>query len=268
LQLTEEIQQEENKQAEDASQSETTTTETTKREKSEYKAAKDDQVDEMIAKFMNRGRDIQIKRIDWGKYAIAGLKMNIRIVNGRLVARVGGGWMRLEELMARYEMQQDKMAAQQSSTLPTAQQVEKQIQKGEFVKHTGQWKNIETKSVKSSAKKMQAMYEHPVNASVRSIEHETTQSRTPQTESMQPSFKKDRQRSASLKPGAVLQKLSNMKFSTSSTKLVTKPVVPPVTPSSSTPSSTSTTNSSTTKKSTLPVGKSTDDLKEKRKSFG
>ena len=37
-----------------------------------------------------------VRRTEWGKYEIAGLAVNLRIVNGHLIARVGGGWMGIE----------------------------------------------------------------------------------------------------------------------------------------------------------------------------
>jgi hypothetical protein len=44
-------------------------------------------------------RQARLKRIAWGKYSISGHIINLRTVNGSLIARIGGGWMAFDKLL-------------------------------------------------------------------------------------------------------------------------------------------------------------------------
>ena len=80
-----------------------------------------DQVDVMLNSYLQEKKDRmpQIKKIDWGKYVIGtNNKVNIRMINGRLVVRVGGGWMRLEEYMKKYETSETIKVIDESAINP------------------------------------------------------------------------------------------------------------------------------------------------------
>jgi len=75
-----------------------------------YTASKDDQIDQMLANFLRKHEikeeDVElpdsIRRVSPGKYVFGNMKVHLRCVNGYLVARVGGGWMKLEEFVVKY----------------------------------------------------------------------------------------------------------------------------------------------------------------------
>jgi hypothetical protein len=58
-----------------------------------YKSVKGDKVDELFAKALNEaGIDLPVKRIQEGKYLFGSKNITCRIINGKLVVRVGGGY--------------------------------------------------------------------------------------------------------------------------------------------------------------------------------
>lgn len=68
-----------------------------------YKAVKGDQVDELFAVHLNAsGMPIPVKRINAGKYLFGTKQILAKIINGRLVIRVGGGYMSAEEFIETY----------------------------------------------------------------------------------------------------------------------------------------------------------------------
>jgi len=68
-----------------------------------YKAVKGDLVDELLAKYINKmGIPIPIKRLGDGYYLFGTKKILAKIMNGKLVIRVGGGYMSIEEFIAQY----------------------------------------------------------------------------------------------------------------------------------------------------------------------
>jgi hypothetical protein len=68
-----------------------------------YKAAKGDAVDEMLANWINlHGCLIKITRIGNGFYMFGSKKIYAKIMNGKLVIRVGGGYMSIDEFMKHY----------------------------------------------------------------------------------------------------------------------------------------------------------------------
>jgi hypothetical protein len=78
-----------------------------------YKPLKGDQIDVMLGEFLNQEIAIEpakyiatlpepIRRVSKGQYNFGPLKLYIKSVNGKLVARVGGGWVPIEEFFARY----------------------------------------------------------------------------------------------------------------------------------------------------------------------
>ena len=68
-----------------------------------YKAAKGDAVDQMLADYLNiAGSEVPIKRLGGGFYLFGTRKIFAKIMNGKLVVRVGGGYMVIEEFIATY----------------------------------------------------------------------------------------------------------------------------------------------------------------------
>ena len=75
--------------------------------KKAYKAASGDEVDQMLADWINKnGCLIQIKRLGKGFYMFGTKKIYAKIMNGKLVIRVGGGYMSIDEFMKHYGMQE------------------------------------------------------------------------------------------------------------------------------------------------------------------
>ena len=74
-----------------------------------YKAAKGDKLDQMLADFLNMADcPIPIRRIGGGFYMFGSKKIFAKIINGKLVIRVGGGYMVIEKFIETYA--EDEMA--------------------------------------------------------------------------------------------------------------------------------------------------------------
>lgn len=70
-----------------------------------YKAIKGDAVDEMLGNWINtHGWEIEIKRLGGGFYMFGEKKIFAKIINGKLIIRVGGGYMNIDEFMQHYGM--------------------------------------------------------------------------------------------------------------------------------------------------------------------
>ena len=68
-----------------------------------YRPIKGDLVDELIAKYLNENNiNLPVKRLGDGYYLFGTKKIYARIMNGKLVIRVGGGFMSVEEFMQSY----------------------------------------------------------------------------------------------------------------------------------------------------------------------
>jgi len=68
-----------------------------------YRAIKGDLVDELLAKYINMTQcPVPIKRLGNGYYLFGSKKIFAKIMNGKLVIRVGGGFMVIEEFIATY----------------------------------------------------------------------------------------------------------------------------------------------------------------------
>lgn len=68
-----------------------------------YRATKGDLVDEMLAQFINIANcPVPIKRLGGGFYLFGLKKIYAKIMNGKLVIRVGGGYMIVEEFIQSY----------------------------------------------------------------------------------------------------------------------------------------------------------------------
>ncbi len=67
------------------------------------RATKGDLVDEMLAKYINIANcPVPIKRLGGGFYLFGLKKIYAKIMNGKLVIRVGGGYMIIEEFISSY----------------------------------------------------------------------------------------------------------------------------------------------------------------------
>ena len=68
-----------------------------------YRAVKGDIVDEMFADYINKlNCPVPIKRLGNNQYTFGTKKIFAKIINGKLVIRVGGGYMGIEEFMMYY----------------------------------------------------------------------------------------------------------------------------------------------------------------------
>lgn len=68
-----------------------------------YKAKKGDEVDQMFGQWLNdHDCSLPIKRLGNGYYMFGTRKIYAKIINGKLVIRVGGGYMGIDEFMKHY----------------------------------------------------------------------------------------------------------------------------------------------------------------------
>merc|ERR1712227_372656 len=68
-----------------------------------YKPVQGDIVDEMFAGYLNKAElTIDVQRISASNYMFGTKKILAKIINGRLVIRVGGGYMNAEEFIEQY----------------------------------------------------------------------------------------------------------------------------------------------------------------------
>ena len=68
-----------------------------------YKPMVGDVVDEMFAGYLNKAKlTIEVQRISASNYMFGTKKILAKIINGRLVIRVGGGYMNAEEFIEQY----------------------------------------------------------------------------------------------------------------------------------------------------------------------
>lgn len=73
--------------------------------KKNYKVTKGDKVDERLGEWINtHGCEIEIKRLGGGFYMFGEKKIFAKIINGKLIIRVGGGYMNIDEFMQHYGM--------------------------------------------------------------------------------------------------------------------------------------------------------------------
>lgn len=69
-----------------------------------YQAVKGDPVDEMMAKFINEcDFYVPVERLTEGNYMFAQKKVFAKIMNGKLIIRVGGGYMLIEEFLRHFQ---------------------------------------------------------------------------------------------------------------------------------------------------------------------
>lgn len=68
-----------------------------------YKAIKGDEIDRMFMEAMNRANlNLPVTRLAAGKYEFGSKHIMAKIINGKLVIRVGGGYMGVDEFIDQY----------------------------------------------------------------------------------------------------------------------------------------------------------------------
>jgi hypothetical protein len=92
-----------------------------------YKPVVGDVVDEMFAGFLNKAKlTIEVQRISASNYMFGTKKILAKIINGRLVIRVGGGYMNAEEFIEQYgKIEMMKMMKMEESKNAQAQPEER-----------------------------------------------------------------------------------------------------------------------------------------------
>ena len=85
----------------------------------EYKADMNDEVDKLLAQFINFNTcPVPVKRLGGGYYLFGTRKIYAKVLNGRLVIRVGGGYMIIDEFISTYaEAEVTKMEARRAKGL-------------------------------------------------------------------------------------------------------------------------------------------------------
>ncbi len=78
-----------------------------------YIPVKGDPVDEMMAKYLNECEYyVPVKRQAEGQYMYGSKKIFAKIMNGKLIIRVGGGYMLIDEFLKNYaEIEREKALA-------------------------------------------------------------------------------------------------------------------------------------------------------------
>lgn len=91
--------------------------------KSSYRPVQGDILDEMLGKYINNsGCPVPIKKLGDGYYLFGTRKIYAKILNGKLVIRVGGGFMVIEEFISTYaEKELVKMDQQAGKTMELQQ---------------------------------------------------------------------------------------------------------------------------------------------------
>ena len=91
-----------------------------------YVADEKDEVDRLLAQFINFNTcPVPIKRLGGGYYLFGTRKIYAKIMNGRLVIRVGGGYMVIDEFIATYaEIEVQKMRAREEKGLSAVPTIE------------------------------------------------------------------------------------------------------------------------------------------------
>ena len=72
-----------------------------------FKAVAGDEVDSLLAYYLSRTTlNLKIERLGGGYYMFGTKKIYCKIINGKLVVRVGGGYMGMEEFISVYGQQE------------------------------------------------------------------------------------------------------------------------------------------------------------------
>lgn len=74
-----------------------------------YKAIQGDQVDELLAKYINQMEvSVPVRRLEFGYYLFGTRKIYAKVLNNKLVVRVGGGYMSFAEFIDCNAVQEQK----------------------------------------------------------------------------------------------------------------------------------------------------------------
>lgn len=77
------------------------------KERVKYNPTKGDRVDEKMAHYINKfDLDVPMQRIGDGQYIFGSRKIFAKIMNDKLVVRVGGGYMLIDEFLQTYGQQE------------------------------------------------------------------------------------------------------------------------------------------------------------------
>lgn len=91
--------------------------------KQKYSAVKGDKVDELMAYYINLNEtDVPIQRLGDGNYMFGSRKIYSKIMNEKLVVRVGGGFMLIDEFLQTYgkqELEKINAMASRGTSFPT-----------------------------------------------------------------------------------------------------------------------------------------------------
>ena len=62
-----------------------------------YQAVRGDKIDELFCQILNsQGLELNIQRIGPGRYLLGSKQIFLKLINGKLLVRVGGGFMRAD----------------------------------------------------------------------------------------------------------------------------------------------------------------------------
>ena len=103
----------------------------------EYFAQSGDAVDQTLANYLNSRRGalpVPFQRKDPGVYQFGSKRVFLRVENGIIVVRVGGGYMNIEEFLATYTPLE---LGRIQETFQNAQQLEGKLEEGKFVECIG-----------------------------------------------------------------------------------------------------------------------------------
>lgn len=103
----------------------------------EYVAQSGDQVDQTLANYLNARRGalpVPFQRKDPGVYQFGSKRVFLRVENGVIIVRVGGGYMSIEEFLALYTPLE---LGRMQETFQNAQQLEGKLEEGRFMECVG-----------------------------------------------------------------------------------------------------------------------------------
>jgi len=73
-----------------------------------YKPVAGDDIDSILASMLGMTGDVELKRLGGGFYMFGNKKIYCKLMNGKLVVRVGGGYVGIEEFIRTYMKEKAK----------------------------------------------------------------------------------------------------------------------------------------------------------------
>jgi len=121
-----------------------------------YKPVHGDLLDEMLGQYINKsGCPVPIKKLGDGYYLFGTKKIFAKILNGKLVIRVGGGYMVIEEFISTYaEKEMIKLDQQEG-------RAQAQMQKSNSIRMTNKERSPQPGARASTAGGDQVFYQQP-----------------------------------------------------------------------------------------------------------